>query len=522
MATISDPFLLASYDVSQRYKIQNKPGECSSHVFASHHPSPNSGDGWVTTTVQGEGVHVLDLTTLHPAASYSLGPHTFFTCPAVSRSSLEGTTNLLTTYAVIESAPEVSQNESGRTIWKWSEDLASPSAKPDKETFTAPHRISYLLAPQFIQSILLISPTATLSTLSPSLLLQSTSPPTYDGCSLVKSFVFNRSEVEFLSGATLSKAIVVLFIRVDQVLKMSVLGVDDGGGITELGDEEIPIGKPDIVDISCNPAGYLSILSRSGSWDAYTLSPLTPLSTPLKLSPTSLPLSPILSLTSSHTLLTSLSPSSSHLTILIWDLRYGVLLTSHTLSVPATLGKAVKVEVGDAGNGQVVLVLTPLGREKKERSSVLVLPYTCPDTSTIAGVLGKASLGQKYLDVPTTTAGGGGLDINQQKLLEKIQKSLDQKDPSAAASAFFTWSSSPSSSGDGSLGYNFIRSLLLLTLAPSKPNYPYPNGVVKYLVEKGVVRSGMLGVEGELVEALVLRGDWCWLWKTSLTFPNRH
>jgi hypothetical protein len=59
------------------------------------------------------------LSSLHPIISYTLGPSTIFSCPAVSRFTVEESQNICTTYAVIESSLDVSVDERGRTIWAW-------------------------------------------------------------------------------------------------------------------------------------------------------------------------------------------------------------------------------------------------------------------------------------------------------------------------------------------------------------------------------------------------------------------
>jgi hypothetical protein len=58
-AIINDPFLLASYD---RQKKLTKPGsDDGSSAFVSHDGGPK--EGYATTTVQGDGLHVIDVRT---------------------------------------------------------------------------------------------------------------------------------------------------------------------------------------------------------------------------------------------------------------------------------------------------------------------------------------------------------------------------------------------------------------------------------------------------------------------------
>ena len=64
-ASIGEPFLLASYAVAhrlQKSKATPKSQRAGASVYATHEKTASgSSDGYVTVTVQGDGVHVLDV-----------------------------------------------------------------------------------------------------------------------------------------------------------------------------------------------------------------------------------------------------------------------------------------------------------------------------------------------------------------------------------------------------------------------------------------------------------------------------
>lgn len=66
-ASISEPFLLASYSVpiqrSVKPKTEKASGKPDKHVYATHAALSSASDGYVTATVQRDGVHVLDVST---------------------------------------------------------------------------------------------------------------------------------------------------------------------------------------------------------------------------------------------------------------------------------------------------------------------------------------------------------------------------------------------------------------------------------------------------------------------------
>lgn len=51
--------------------------------------------------------------------SYTLGPSTTFACPAVSRLNLSNGVTACTTYAAIQSAPDIATDDTGKVIWMW-------------------------------------------------------------------------------------------------------------------------------------------------------------------------------------------------------------------------------------------------------------------------------------------------------------------------------------------------------------------------------------------------------------------
>ena len=65
-SSISDPFLLASYSISKRLlnpkSTKNSDVNPSANVHITYTDSKS--DGYATATVQGDGIHVLDVCTL--------------------------------------------------------------------------------------------------------------------------------------------------------------------------------------------------------------------------------------------------------------------------------------------------------------------------------------------------------------------------------------------------------------------------------------------------------------------------
>lgn len=60
-ASISDPFVLSTYDLSDRFAQSEGP----SHVFVTHQTAVGGREGYAAVTAQRDGIHVLDVRHTH-------------------------------------------------------------------------------------------------------------------------------------------------------------------------------------------------------------------------------------------------------------------------------------------------------------------------------------------------------------------------------------------------------------------------------------------------------------------------
>ena len=236
----------------------------------------------------------------------------------------------------------------------------------------------------------------------------------------------------------------------------------------------------------------------------------------------------ILSLDASLVLLCGSVTHSQDLVLLLWDLRYSVVLASHRFSIPAKLSalkSGVSLELIPASNTLVLLLVTsgPLDKALKTSSAVLVAPVTAPTTSTIANAMGRASSSAKWLAKPDSMPNGHLLTVpfgpDCHNLLGRLKAAIQQNDPKAADSAFFEWFESRSGLSstvdtqsvkpvDLLFGHEFVREILSITLqSPSKsPSPSYPVKTIHHLLEKRVVSAGMLSQS--LLGLFVESNDW--------------
>jgi hypothetical protein len=103
-----------------------------------------------------------------------------------------------------------------------------------------------------------------------------------------------------------------------------------------------------------------------------------------------------------------------------------------------------------ASVSQALLVLTPATHVAKSkaselgsslRSTVLVVPFAVPRTSTIANAMGRASHNVKWLaqDASQSSSTYAELDTSQVALFTSMRAMMDQNRPEAASTSFFEW-----------------------------------------------------------------------------------
>lgn len=288
---------------------------------------------------------------------------------------------------------------------------------------------------------------------------------------------------------------------------------------------------------------------RSGVWSSYNLSvtPSTvtasPLCSPVPLyylsfissSGYSSPHCPeisILALTSSHVLLASMPYGQSEIVLLIWDMQYGIVLAEHRFPCPSHLHhgqqRGVAMELAASGSpDQALLVLHPAaGKHDQTRAtSVLVVPYTVPKTSTIANALGRAAATQQWIRAEgeprkrhaAPTRDFSGVTPLQERALKAMFAAQHNGDLAEMQKQWKVFVKAvPNPSVQPALGHLFVKHVLdIVFLVPTTGKdgaaqanalTPYARETVKYLLERRAVSDAM--VDGGLIPALMARKDW--------------
>ncbi|KAJ7722274.1 hypothetical protein DFH07DRAFT_857014 [Mycena maculata] len=525
-ASIGEPFLLASYGAAQRFQKSKATGKSNANVYATHEKiASGSSDGYATVTAQGDGVHVLDLSTLHPVISHTLGPSTSFSCASVTV-GFKGQQNVCATYAAIASSADVNSEDCGRTLWMWRENLSSIGDRASqKKRAVMPHYISEIHACN--GRLLVLSPAGDVTVVDENLEIQSTRPPPPSTVSILRAFAFPRESSSFLPS---SMALVLLeHSQESTTTTLRVLGILGEDEAREIGSTQIAVKSDDIASVSCSSSGYLSVLAKDGSWHSFQIDSkndtvsVYSATQPLRLRSLSFigkrDETSVLAVNTSHVLLAAITSPTRNIVLLLWDLQYSVLLASHILAIPSTLSHLPKLSMSlrpaAAASAQALLILYPptdTQAKSATRSSILVVPMTVPAMSTIANAMGRAPAGAQWLvqASPSDTLGPG-----RAKVLAAVQTAMSKNEPQAAEKAFFDWEKRERSPIEDQteekqveLGHSFVRDLLTAVLPPAQPlsNPPYSSALVRFLLERRVVSASMVG--GGILAALKLRGDW--------------
>ncbi|KAF7294700.1 hypothetical protein MIND_01007200 [Mycena indigotica] len=500
---VGEPFHLASYPISRHKKSPKRQ-----HLFATHEKVAS--EGYVTTTVQGDGVHVLDLSTVHPVISHTLGPSTSFSCPSIS--VVESQQNVCRTYAVIASSADVELDACGRTIWVWKEDTSStePSSQT-KKVAVMPHSIFNIFSPS-PKAILFSSPTGDWTLADQDLNIRDARLPLATTSTVLHSFVFPSAFLSAYSGCT---TIVSLEATKEGLTNIRVLVVKGETEVAECGVCALPILSDQIVATSCSASGFLTIITKDGSWNSFQLEQTSDAigvyeaAQPIRLKSLSFIGNEddqeicLVALNTSLVFLAAIASSSRTIVLLIWDLQYSVLLASQSFAIPSTLSGltsiSIAIQLTKSTSPQALLIVSPplsdSAPPKSTRSSIFAVPLTFPKSSTLSNAMGRASMDNQWLEVPKSE------ETPQTKIVQQIQQAFAKKDSVKAETAFFAWANEKES--DSAFGHSLLSDILTAVLHTSGA---YSHRIVKFLLEKRVVSASM--VDGGLLTALKHHNDW--------------
>ncbi|KAL5527470.1 hypothetical protein ACEPAG_6261 [Sanghuangporus baumii] len=559
-ATLGDPVILAIYGLpsgSRKGKGKEVAEDERPLVFASFSSVPARDDEQVILAVQGDGVYVYELGDLHPVSSRSFGPSASFASAPASVVYTEDETNVRRIYIAVRSSQELKKEDSCRVIWTWKESASGDSSTSrDKQSTQLLHDVAYLLASSELSSIVAVSRAGSLTYMDLELNVKNTWSPKHSQQEIKKLFKFPARECTFIAPTASSNgSALVLFAEHDKKLFVQTIVLGPEGEISALDPLEVPLGDvDDVIDVSLERTGNVSVLGSNGIWTPYLLEPdgasITISTSPLLrlkslnfISETkhgSLSVS-LLNLGSSFVLLAS--TTSKEIALLLWDIQYGVLLHSTILTIPSTLdsppnGVSIRLEKG-AGS-QALLILSPISAGTKSntqlRSSVLVVPFSVPERSTIASALGKADLGAKWL--VTESSRQEEEDVHGAEImLTQLKEAVDNSRTKEADEIFFGWITERDEKmkrpdtdkneledvrmveDEGQktkqkppplksiLDHSLVTRILSVVLRPEEsPNKQYSPQICRYLVTKHLASYSM--VKGGLLDALLQRNDW--------------
>ncbi|KAF8559460.1 hypothetical protein OG21DRAFT_737554 [Imleria badia] len=516
---ISEPFQLYLGSASAQ-KIRDFEA-----IYTTHNPKF---PGYATVTAQADGIHVWDLQNLHPVASYSVDKLVKFAVPAFSLYVTEDGNRSVISYTLLKHSPGIPKVHLERIIWVIRQNISGSTVVASEKTAVTvdvpPVRIcgtGHDTVP-----LLFVSKNGSLFLANAQVDIKNQLDWPGEREHL-ETIVFPRKSCSFIQDDTDScSSVTVTCCQASTSLhvRLALLGED----ITPVGTCEIPIASstsdtdPIISDVTCSPSGVLSFIDSRGIWATYQLMSLnsslvsTPISENLHLrrftmlknkNPSTRDCMSVVSLGTSLVFLAASVEGTAEISLQIWDLSYGVLLAAQSMPVPSAIPSPhLSLTVGD--EGQVLLTVSPSSMHEKyispKRSSVHIVPVHARLKSNIAAALGKTALTSEWLISKTSQEEEDG---ESAKIISDVRAFLGKKNAQKAEQAFLKWVDSHSSK-EAALGYEFVKKIFNIILAPAGPptKYPYTPRITRCLLENAVVSTVMLN--GRLITMLRQRGDW--------------
>lgn len=524
-SSIGEPFQLYSTNTSAKKLSLN-----SRLVYTAYNPRFRR---HATLTIQGDGIHVVDVENLHSVVSHSVGDHVSFSAPAFTRSVVEDNNiRFSVTYAVIKQAPEIIKANRERTVWIMKQTLAGLRVTKDERksvvTPFPPVRICGVDSDTL--PLLLVSKSGGISLADPEVAIKSQLEWT-GGQELLDVFIFPSSSCPVFtqrdtdSTDSAVRNVVCICCQAGSNLYVRVALV--GGEIAHVDTCKLPIGDEGetvegrIAGVTCSAEGVLSFITSRGAWKSFQFSvsePSTlhaiPLTEPLQLHAFKKrrPGISVVSLSSSLVLLATTVEGQNNISLQLWDLRYGVLLASQTMASPvADALPHLHLILGD--EGQTLLSLSPSQPPSKSqgtaRSTVHVIPFDQTLKSNLAAALGKSSATEEWLVPLKSDPLISVLNEDQRKLVSALRTTISKRAPQRADHEFFTWVQKHSRGDEAEpvYGHEFVKRIVNAILVTEvKAGDQHSPRILQYLLERGLVNSTM--VDGTLLRRLSERGHW--------------
>jgi hypothetical protein len=245
-------------------------------------------------------------------------------------------------------------------------------------------------------------------------------------------------------------------------------------------------------------------------------------------------------------LLSAIVPSNPNdVLLLLWDLRYSVVLATTTCPVPPSVAmhssEELDISLSRIGADQVCITLSPRvsGKSRSARCVALVASFSTPPTSTIAVAMRCLEETKSWIGGERDVAVLDTAETTRRTLVADVAKWLLAGDVDSANKKFFDWAESVESKSNTDYQENiqfapikhrisgkrpsaqasaskkdpksaiipFQTAAALLQTFFSVDTYtPSHNKVVKYLLERRLVSQNM--VSGGVTNMLVKLNDW--------------
>ncbi|KAG8782345.1 hypothetical protein FRC16_002635, partial [Serendipita sp. 398] len=446
MTTIGDPLILSRHEISPKTIPQSRPvlGSCSKGVK----------DEYASIGIVGEGISIIDLTSLQPDAATLLGPETTFACPPVSRTvTEESRQQLRQTYAATETHSSGSATK-GTTISYWTSS-ATLSSLEKHRSLTSGQSIQALYAPSWhIDALIVVFTDGDVAKLDSKLEEANFSKKRHNPRRrLIWSFIFDPSSSSLVWKHKEPNSSVLLSViqdKTDILLRHTFVGSSVEHG------EELPLQLTgEIIASSCENSGCISFFGKDGVLSSYLLEShrgklFTTHLDSLKIQSFYNETASLLCLGSTHIILVGITRNAGDIAILLWDVQYSVLLSEQRLPIPSNLSsirqESLRLQLIRCNESQSMLIVAPdltINRPNQlpagAKSNILLIPHTFPQKSSLANAIGKADAGKAWLKPSKSSCVPSTLDEQREGILRGLTESFQKDNIEAADTIFFDW-----------------------------------------------------------------------------------
>jgi len=154
---------------------------------------------------------------------------------------------------------------------------------------------------------------------------------------------------------------------------------------------------------------------------------------------------------STHVLVAASTKVDLDIVLLLWDVRYGVLLAEKRVPRPNAVSTIqldlLRLQISPCNSAQSLLIIFAARPSRHDASTsglkvvTMVIPHTIPNASTLANAIGRANAGERWIVSADHSPEPKSYEDGREDMLSSVMEAIKNGQLEMADKIFFEWES---------------------------------------------------------------------------------